>query len=225
MQAKDIYALVSQRLQDMQEPRRWPWEDAGDTEVSLQRFLNNALLLVALQRPDSTSVIKPFTLQTGALQELGSDDLFLLECPYLLDDDDKPKRSLTRIDRQDLESHRNSWFSEDGDIWHWAYERTENAKHFWVVSGAKDGQKVQTIMSERPDKVADPTDELQISATYQPALAEAVLYQIFASDTSDTNYQKAMHALENFAQVLNIKLNADLFAPVGSRRRQPPEED
>lgn len=214
MQAKDIYALVSQRLQDMDDPRRWPWDaPADDNEVSLQRFLNAALLLVATQRPDATATTKDLTLVAGGIQELAADDLFLLDCLYVLDDSDDPLRSVTRIDRRDIDTFNTGWMLSSGDIWHWAYDRTENPRHFWVIGPATAGQKIKAVVGERPVTVSAKDDELNISPLYQLALSELVLYQVFASDTSDTNYQKGMAALENFAQVMGIKLRADLMAP------------
>ena len=219
MQAKDIYAVVSSRLQDMMDPRRWPWESSGDNKVNLERFLDNATLSVVSQRPDATASIKTITLSEGSLQTLSVGDLFLLDCLYFLDEG-KPVHSLTRINRADIDAYSLNWPSKDSAIYHWAYERAVNPRNYWVVSGAKAGDKIMASVSKKPTVVTSPTTKLNLTPTYQPALVEAVLYQVFASDTSDTNYQKAMGCLETFARILGVKFETDVKAPFITRRSE-----
>ncbi len=221
MKAKDVYALVSSRIQDLKEDRRWPWETPADDEaVSLERFLNNAMLTVAVQRPDATSTIKNFTLAAGPLQTLGATDLALLDCLYTLDSSDNPANVVTRINRQEMDAFSLSWPSASGGIYHWAYERIESPRNFWVLPGATAGDKIKVVMSEYPVTVSDPGDDLNITFLYQPALAELVLYQVLASDTDDTNWQNAQGCLQAAAQVMGIKLDSDINIPLKTRRSE-----
>ena len=221
MKASDVYKLVSSRLQDLASPQRWPWTaPATDADVSLQVFLNNALLTLALQRPDATAVTKDFTLVAGPLQSLGATDLFLLDCLYTLDSDDAPERVITRINKQDIDGYSLSWPVTDGDIYNWAYERIETPRQFWVIPGAVADKKIKVIMSEYPVSVTLPTTELVITPLYLPALAEMVLYQVFASDTEDANWQKAMGCLQTAAQIMGVKIDIDANAPLKTKKSE-----
>lgn len=222
MKAKDIYKLVSSRLQDLRLPdRRWPWEaPASDSEPSLQDFLNSAMLAVALQRPDATAAIKDLTLVKGSLQALGEGDLFLLDCLYALDANNDPVQAITRIDRREMDALSLSWIGGASAIHHWSYERAVNPRSFWVISGAEAGDRIRASVSEYPVKVVSPETELNISPLYQPALAEMVLYQVFASDTGDTDWQKAGACLEAAARIMGVKLQMDVSAPVKTGRSE-----
>ena len=224
MKAKDVYKTVSSRLQDLSEPRRWPWDAPfGDADPSLQVFLNNALLNVALHRPDSTAKSEIKTLVQGHMQTLGSDDLSLLECVRYMDEDEKPIRAVTRIERSEMDAYLVDWYSENGEndgIWNWAYDRMTNPFIYWVYPGAKEGAKLETVVSKRPIKVEGLNSELEISELFKSALDAWVLFEVMASDTSDANWNKASQYLQTFGQILGVKMEIDMSFPVRVRNSE-----
>lgn len=221
MIAQDVYKTVSSRIQDLTTPRRWPWDDPATTEdPSLQDFLNNALLNVALQRPDATATLVEATLIAGPRQTLASDELSLLECIEFISADESVKRAVTRIDRSEMDAFLVDWYSEETDsdgVWNWAYEKLSNPLVYWVSPGAAAGDKMKQVVSKRPVKVTSAADDLEISELFKPALDAWVLYELLSSDTDEFNPQKAMHFHQSFYQILGVKIQADMAFPVKVR--------
>jgi hypothetical protein len=221
MKAKDIYYLVSARLMDLVDPQRWPWTTpSSEKDVSLEAYLNNALLAVVAQRPDATANVKDLTLVAGVLQELEAEDLTLIDILFALDNTNKPVRTLTRINKQEIDLFTIGWGITEGDIYHWAYEDLITPRKFWVIPGAALGDKIRVVTSIKPVEVSDPEDELLIPLTYKPALVEMILYQVFASDTDDANWQQAVGCLQNYAQIMGMKFQVETNIPFQTKKSE-----
>lgn len=222
MQAQDVYKTVSARLQDLKITRRWSWEAPSTSEdASLQDFLNNALLNVVLQRPDASSVVKTHICVEGCKQALTSDDLCLLDCIYSLDENGDPDTVLTLIDRKDLDIYNSSWYqSKDSAPYHWAYDRLNAPRIFWVYPGCATGDSLLVNVSEKPTTISAPTTTISIPDLYKPALDAWVLYEVLASDTDDANWQKATQYQQTFYQILGVKLQTDMTNPINLRKNE-----
>lgn len=224
MKAKDVYRTVSSRLQDLHEPRRWPWPSPPtENDPSLQTFLNNGLLSVALHRPDSTAVSDIKTLSVGHMQYLDEGDLSLLECVRFMDVDENPIRAVTRIDRSEMDAYLVDWYAENGDsdgVWNWAYDKLTNPLIYWVYPGGRIGDKLEVVVSKRPAIIDDPDEDLEISDLFKSALDAWVLFEVMASDTSDANWQKASQYLQTFGQILGVKMEIDMSFPVRLRNSE-----
>jgi len=218
MQADDIYAVVSSRLQDMTAVRRWPWDSPNtDHELSLERFINKGLLTIALQRPDATAEVKDFTLVQDLKQELAGTDLALIDCYFFMDEHGAIQNAVTRIERKDLDAYSPYWVTKEGNVYHWVYDRLQNPRSFFVIPKPdKADQQLKALVSKVPTYVTSPATILSISDLYAPALIELVLYQVFASDTDDANWQKAMGCMQVAAEIMGIKLETDITQPMKS---------
>lgn len=223
MKAKDVYKIVSSRIQDLMPNRRWQWENpADDNTPSLQDFLNNALLNVVLHRPDSNPYIKSHTLTKGPMQMLEEDDLTLLECIRNIKPGGKYGRAVTRIDRSEMDSFFVDWYEDDENfefdgVWNWAYERLTNPLVFWVNPWPLQdgtGNRLEMVVSRKPALITSPDDDITISPLFKSALESWMLFEIMASDTSESNWKKALQYFQSFGQVLGVKMKVDMGYPI-----------
>lgn len=222
MQARDIYKMVSARLQDVGGVR-WPWT-ATDSTPCLRDFLNAALREVALQRPDAVAKLEVARLQPGPRQILSS--LNVAKTPLSLlsivrnmgANGATPGPAVIEVARESLDYSDTSWVAGEGqvEVQNYAYDKLNDPNIFWVSPPVSNSVNVYVELSyaAEPDLVEAETDIIGVPSIYAGPLEMWMLYLILSGDTSEANMGRAQHFFQAFYQGLGKKLEADAMFPV-----------
>ncbi|WP_027179453.1 DUF6682 family protein [Maridesulfovibrio bastinii] len=223
MKAREVFKLVSAKLQDMKvDSRRWPWE-ITEGKLSMTDVCNSAIRNIALQRPDATAVTEAVKLQEGVKQLLPNPSngsgaskkaLRLIEVIQNMG-------SLGTVPGEPIflsskDSMRlGPWTTTSDDVDNYAYDARTNPEIFWVQPGIEAGASVYVSMtySAEPDAVTGPDDELPLSSTFSGPVVHWMLYEILSGDSSEVNMSTAQFHFSAFYQALGVKLKADLYYP------------
>ena len=220
MQAIEIYRAVSYVLQDVREPRRWAWTVEGAEEkANLPQFLNSAMRMVAIHRPDSTARMVNVPLVAGPRQVIPDDGVSLLELVRNMGtdiDNPTPGVPIIKVERSALDTYDPNWYQGDEavEIYNYAYDKFTNPFVFWVAPSPQEGVVVEMVHSIDPPPVTLPEDILPMPGIYHSPIVHWMLYEIMSGDNSDVNYQKADHHYRAFHQVLGLKLETDARFPI-----------
>ncbi|OEU70156.1 MAG: hypothetical protein BA863_00920 [Desulfovibrio sp. S3730MH75] len=222
MKAKEIFLLVSAKLQDMGATKRWPWEPAADV-LSLTDLFNSALRQIALNRPDSTALTESIKLQDGVKQILpdplvhdgaSKKALRLIEVIQNMGlDGTTPGEPIFLTAKDAMRAF--DWLTTGTEIDNYAYDAKENPQVYWVYPGVTTGASVYVSMtySAEPTAITSSEDDLTIPETFAGPIADWMLYSAMSGDSSAANFTKSQHHLSAFYQALGVKLKADLFYP------------
>ncbi|BDQ35928.1 hypothetical protein SYK_02880 [Pseudodesulfovibrio nedwellii] len=225
MKAKEIFLLVSAKLQDLgiATGERWPWNPVAG-KASLVDFLNNGLRQIALNRPDSTSTTESVKLTDGVDQTIpdpavhdgaSRKALSLIEVLCNMGTDGTtPGDQIYQVTMGDIKDTDDGTLGTEVD--NYAYDVKRNASIYRVYPGVETGESVYVKLtySAEPIPIATDDDDITIPETFSGPLMHWILYEIFVGDNSDANFNKAQHHLVSFYQALGVKLKADLFFPV-----------
>ena len=232
MKAKEIFLLVSQKLQDIGAgtTKRWQWEiDNTGAKASLVDFCNNALRQIALNRPDATAITETILLQPGvrqlipspALHRSSKKALSLIELVRNMGSDgDTPGEPIFIASRDAMSAY--DWSVAGTEIDNYAYDFKINPQVYLVYPGASatDDVYVEVTYSAEPTVIDSPEDEIPVPQTFAGPIMHWILYEIFSGDSSSSNTAKAQHHMTAFYQALGVKLKADLFFPVQINQQQ-----
>jgi hypothetical protein len=223
MLAKDLFLLVSMKLQDMgpQDERRWPWEkDPSGTKASLTDFLNAGLRQLALVRPDAFSVTESVKLEAGvrqripdpAMHECQSEATVLLDLVRNMGGDGvSPGWPIVRSTRDALSAL--DWSKTGRVVYNFFYDSTADPDVFYVFPGVAAGRTVwaEAVFGTAPGTVSVSTDEVPVSDSFAGPLENWVLYEIFSGDSSTSNQAKAQFHFRAFFDALGIKLQSERY--------------
>lgn len=216
--AKDLYQAVSTAMLDLDSTsRRWTWEyTEGQTDPSLQPMLNLAVMEVAFQRPDVSSVVETKQLVGGTQQSLDAETLMLLDVICNAGSDGTTLGpAITHVSRQSLDMLSPSWYSgrsaEANEIKHYVVDENTQPNTYFVYPGVSDDATVyiQLSRAKTPTKVTSPDNDLPLTDVWFVALYHAMLYQIFTGDSGDANFQRGTHHLQTFSNFLGVKGKID----------------
>lgn len=222
MKAKEVFLIVSGKLQDMKTAKRWPWEITPN-KVSLTDACNAAIRNIALQRPDATAVTEPIKLQDGVKQilptptngsEASKKALRLIEVIQNMGSDGTtPGEPILIASKEAMQV--GDWTTTSDDVDNYAYDAKENPEIFWVQPGIAAGASVYVSMtySAEPDPITGPEDDLPLSSTFSGPIVHWMIYELLSGDSSEVNMGTAQFHLSAFYQALGVKLKADLFYP------------
>mgnify|MGYP000550660318 CR=1 FL=1 len=224
MLVSEIYTRIAMTLQDLTKDRwTWEWSD-GDTDLSLQPLMNQAIQAVVYQRPDAMSTTETVSLDAGAKQTVPTGSYQLIEAIRNMGTDGStPGKTITPVDRRVLDQWNRTWMNKSAisEIDHWAYDRLYNRKIFWVYPPAPSGLHIELTHAPEPTLITSSTDEFPLPDIYADPIYHHVLFQIFAGDNSDANFERGMNHWKVFTQKMNMKTQTDMAMSQGS---QPSKE-
>lgn len=223
MKAKEVFLLVSAKLQDMQvNVRRWPWE-ITENKLSLTDVCNSAIRNIALQRPDATAVTESIKLQDGVKQLLpdpavhdgaSRKALRLIEVIQNMGSDGTtPGEPILIATKEAMQL--GGWTTTSDDVDNYAYDAKENPDIFWVQPGIAAGADVYVSMtySAEPEEISGPDDDLPVSSTFSGPIVHWMIYELLSGDSSEANLGMAQFHIRAFYQALGIKYQVDLNYP------------
>jgi hypothetical protein len=220
MKAVEILRLVSGALQDLEpgNPKRWEWKEGDDSGSGLLDFLNDALLAVALQRPDATAVTDTVLLAPGMRQKIPKDALTLVEVIRNMGGNGECPGPAIMPANPDI---LLSW----GRICHcscvidnFAYDRSTNPAFYYVYPSVPESGDVfvEITYSAKPKHISNPDDDLPIVDSYAPAIKHHMLASIMSGDSESSNMTKAQYHMQMFQTVLGVKSQIDAVWPKAS---------
>ncbi|MBI9113138.1 DUF6682 family protein [Maridesulfovibrio ferrireducens] len=224
MKAKEIFLLVSSKLQDLEGgvATRWPWE-ITEGKLSLTDAFNAAVRNIALQRPDATAITESIKLQDGVKQVLpdpangsgaSKKALRLIEVIQNMGSDgNTPDEPIMLTSKAAMQL--GGWTTTSDDIDNYAYDAKENPDIYWVQPGVAVGALVYISMtySAEPDHIDGSDDDLPISPTFSGPIVHWMIYELLSGDSSTSSMATAQFHFSAFYQALGVKLKADLYYP------------
>lgn len=221
MLAKDLFVLVSMKLQDLgpQSERRWPWAiDPAGLKASLTDFLNAALRQLSLVRPDAFAVTENVRLEAGVRQRIPDPAVHACEsqATILMDlvrntgaDGEIPGWPISRASREALAAL--DWAETGSVVRNFAYDPKADPKIFYVFPAVTGTVWVEAMFSAKPGTLSAPTDELPVPDSFAGPLEHWVLYSIYSGDSSTSNQAKAQFHFKSFFDALGIKLQSERY--------------
>lgn len=187
-------------------------QESGDgirwTVAELVGWLNEAYVIVAIQRPDAHSKLAMISLAAGARQELPADGLRLMDVLST-----EQGRAIRATDRRMLATMRPNWMSERASSATEFFVFDERLpREFWVYPPATEGAKVEASYVAKPlaHSVADMSSSLSVSERYAPALLDLVLYRAFSKDAeSPANLSRAQMHYRAAMEGIGMKTQGD----------------
>ena len=168
------------------------------TKDELFAWLNDAACEVVIRRPAARAVTVAITLVAGALQQLPTGGIELLDVVRNVGG-----RSVRRTDRQLLDDAAPDWptMKQASAIKHYTFdERTPTV--FYVYPPAKAGVTVEALYSEAPPAVAADDDLLELDRAYMGPLVSYLLYRALAKDSEFANGTLAAAHFQAFNEAL-----------------------
>lgn len=201
--------LIDEVKKDLNDPKEVFW-----TKEDLEAALSDALLALAVVRPDSTATTQLIPLIPGTRQTLPAGGLRLITITRNMGADGLVPGTAIRVgDRDTLDAMYPDWHLEVGSV---VFEYTYNPlvpKEFFVYPGMTGAniQQVQATFSRAPAAIVNAeTEDLPVDDVYAPALREWMLFRCWSGDDeSSPNFTQAQGRKANFFQLLNAKAPAD----------------
>lgn len=201
MLARDIIDSMRSELNDPVDVR-WP------LPVKL-RALSDALLQLALVRPDAAEATEELALADGSRQQLPADGLRLIDVPRNISG-----QPIRRVDRATLDASGAWHGAKPAEVVRSYTFDDRRPTQFYVYPPAAAGVKVEVSYVRAPAAVTDLDDPLQASAVYLGPLRDWALYRCYAVETGTGSAHKAQHYHNSFYQSLGVKLQSDaLISP------------
>ena len=227
MQAAEVLRLVSGALQDL-EPgaeSRWKWEGGDNGRIGLLDFLNDAVRVVVMQRPDAAVITEVIRLEAGMRQHLPSkrkhsathDATMLIELIRNMGSDgETPGLSIVPTGTAVL----LAWADPrkvSTTVDNFAYDKMTNKAVYYVYPAIPDSAEVwvEATYSITPRMVQSPSDKIGLPGEYAAAITHHVLASILSGDNESSNANKAAYHMQMFSSVLGVKLQVDSAWPKG----------
>lgn len=218
MYAKDIFLLVSMKVQDLgaESQRRWPWSpDPSGLRASLTEFLNAAIRQVALVRPDSVASTGALRLAPGASQRVPASSTTLLDIVRNLGADGAtPGNPIVQVSKE--ASMVYDWKRTGATVEAYQYDALDDPSVFRVFPAVPASKPVwvEVVTSLVPPVVSSPNDVVPLASSFAGPLEHWMLYQVLAGDNSASNLSKAQQHWQAFYQALGVKIQSDMqFMP------------
>lgn len=199
------------------------WADA-----ELINAINDGQLLIAVHRPDSTSVLLNLTLVGGARQyaDVQARDIFrLMDIVANVDSSGNQARAITIVSGSTLDAFDPSWRAgtQSSTIKHFIFD-DRFPKDFEVYPPAVDGTRVLGKCAVAPIVVAATGDSLTVSKAYFEPLFSYVMFRAYCKDLEfSANAELASKYLAAFNGSMGLKLTKDnAFSPKVNRRGDTP---
>ncbi len=209
MQVKDILERVTLLYNDIDYGRM--------TQQQYIQLIDDAVLQVAILRPDAHSETRVLELQEGFSQSIPADAHVLMDIPYCVTEGIyTPVRQVLRYD---LDSF-SSWTSIEPStlVEEYAYD-PKTPRKFFVYPPAQEGAKVQAdlgIVPQRVASLADPVNAtINLPEVFFNPLVSYVLYLLYSSDSTSATDRAVAATYEStfFKQLAAQGQAADIAAP------------
>lgn len=222
MKAKEMFLLVSTKLQDI-EPgldRRWPWEkDPAGGRASLVDFLNAAIRQAALVRPDITAKTTSVQLVQGTKQTIPPDGAMLMSAIRNMGTNGTtPGKPIFATGKESLAAYSWTYAGSEIDFYH--YDPLVDKKTYYTLPGVGATTRwIEIAYSVNVGTVSASADEIPIPEVYSAALEHMMLYHILSGDSSASNAALARMHYEAFY----MAIGADAAAIKAAREMASPQ--
>lgn len=179
-------------------------------------YINDAQLMIAVLRPDSSIGVAVATLVEGTKQILPGDGFRLQDVTRNIRPDNSPGRAIRITNRDTLDMFEPYWHSSAprAEVKHFIYDEAAPMEYF-VYPAVSAGVKVELRYTKRPAVVALVTDDLSLTDAYFEATFTYVMYRSYLKDAEFSgNAMLAAQYLQAFSGMLGVKLGKDnAFSP------------
>lgn len=202
--------LASVLLQDVRDALNDP-DAITWGEPDLIGYLNQALRMLVIPRPDACAENAVLTLAAGTEQTLPAGGLRLLSIFCNANGSNAPIGPAVRhIERLSLDDVMASWMTATPSASCYEYWYDErNPTRFWT-NPVQAGVKVKALYSKTPTVITAGTDTLPVDDAFSAPLQEWMLYLAWRGDdeTSPTHVRAMAHR-QACMDLLGIKAGAD----------------
>jgi len=180
------------------------WDDA-----EMLTWINQAQSVIAMLRPDATSVLKVLTLAAGTKQSIS--DMKLLDViRNVAADGVTPGRPVRLVERVLLDAIE-TWHTETSASYISNYAFDERSPQtFWCYPPAQAGIKVEALVSVAPGVLTNMAQSLTLPSIYDAPVMDYVLYRAFQKGTSAGSHARSARHLESFAVALGQEAAAKI---------------
>lgn len=170
------------RMTQLNDPEAITWSDSA-----LIIALNQALLMLALVRPDATSKIAEIDLVKGSRQFIPDDGERLLRVVRNITELGETGRAVRLVQQEDMDSMSPDWHNATGIIVKEYMFDARSPKHFYIYPTVPAGSKVEIEYSSYADNVTELNvgDALPVSAVFAQPVQELMLYKLLSGDASN----------------------------------------
>jgi hypothetical protein len=197
------------------------WSDA-----ELINYINDAQLMIAVARPDSSVGSAVATLVAGTKQALPAEGFRLMDVIRNIKADDSPGRAVRITDRDTLDLFEPGWHTRTpvAEVKHYIYDEA-NPLEFYVYPPAAAGLKIELRYTKRPGLVVQATDELSLTDAYFEPTLMYVMYRSYLKDLEFAgNATLAGQYLQAASGLLGVKLTKDnAYSPKIKREGGSPD--
>lgn len=200
------------RMTQLNDPEAITWSDSA-----LIIALNQALLMLALVRPDATSKIAEIDLVKGSRQFIPADGERLLRVVRNITALGETGRAVRLVQQEDMDSMSPDWHNTEGTIVKEYMFDARSPKHFYIYPTVPVGSKVEIEYSSYADNVTELNagEPLPVSAVFAQPVQELMLYKLLSGDAS--NGASGTDHLRVAMELLGVKDSQD--ERVSSARR------
>ena len=177
------------------------WDD--DLKAS---FVNEAISLIVLLRPDATAVTETFALTADTpKQSIPTTGIRFLDVIRNIDG-----RPVRKIVREQLNDSIPSWTTTETStaIEHFMFDE-ENPETFWVYPVPTSALEVELVYSNAPTEFDVDSTSIGISEIYIAPVKNYALYRCLDMQTQGADGGKAAGYLNSFYTALGQKLQSD----------------
>ena len=195
------------RMTQLDDPDGTTWPDSA-----MLHGLNEALRMLALLRPDATSVIHTLVVVAGTRQFIPSDGERLLKVVRNINSDDSIGRAIRLVNQNDMDSMSPDWHQQVGTrVSEYCFD-DRTPKWFYIYPSVAAGSKIEIEYSKTPPALGleDLDDDIPVSVIFSQPLQELMLYKLLSGDSS--RGQASTNHLNTAVQMLGLKTAADVFS-------------
>jgi len=194
-------------------------ELAGDadnvtwTTDQILAWINEAILLVASQRPDASVLHDAVQLSAGTKQTVtGRRPIRVVR--NMGADGATPGDVVHFVDMEAKDRLEPGWHSATPDttVLEWTWDE-DDPTCYYVSPPVPSSPAVwvDLVQAVDPTAMAALTDTIPLDDVYTPAVLEWVMYRVFGRDAVETpNNARSMQHLQACAQLLGVKLRGDI---------------
>ena len=196
--ASKLFEVVQRHLNDSGASGTWVLAD-------ICALVTEALYLLALLRPDSTSRVESFQVAQNIRQELPTGGSRLLDVLGNVDG-----RPIRRIDRKVLDETIPDWRTQttSTQIEHFIYEEA-TPKYFWVYPKPIANLYIEISLSGMPPEFTTTATVLGVDETFITPVLEWVYYRCLSEEREMTSKAVAFQHRSDFFSILGVKNQTD----------------
>jgi len=208
----DALTIINKASQILGDASQTYWSQA-----ELLDWLNDGQAEIALLIPNASTTTVPYQLVAGAKQIAPSDSVRIVEFVRNLGvTGTVAGTAIRQIDRKAMDRFHPSWASDTVSpiVLHVMYSPEDDNSTFYVwPPQPATPSYIEIIYEQQPALIPDLNvgTKITLDDFYQNPLIDYVLYRAFGRGTeSQINYQRSQDHFKQFADVLNVKFNADI---------------